>query len=312
MHRTFIDSSALPAAALQIIVKDLYLINFNIVAASAFLFWDILLTFDREVEYIWKSKFSLITVLFGGMRLLAVGGNIVFLTLGVGVLSVTEPVCKGILWFEAILGLVMSAASDTLLIFRVYAFYGKNKALLVSLCILEVVASVAVFVLIMQVSPKGQVAPNPLPHQLNIGSCLLPNIPRLSSDTWIPVLCVQSILFSLAMGRYIYLQSKGPILLSRIYYTFLRDGIWCFVVLFALYTVCIVGIEMQSVLGLVSLYWCFPLIGFCTSRLILNLRSARDDPSKDYSLDVLSTNLKVNSGMGVHVHVAYQSYETYP
>lgn len=48
----------------------------------------------------------------------------------------------------------------------------------------------------------------------------------------IPVLCVQTVLFGLAVGRYLYLQWKGPMLIGTLYYTFLRDGIWSFFALF--------------------------------------------------------------------------------
>lgn len=304
------DFFGIPAAALPGIANELYTVNYNIVASSALLFWDILLVFDREVQYIWKNEFSLVAVLFGVIRLLAVAVQVVALALDVGTRRVSPSVCRALIWYQATLGLSMSTCVDILLIWRVYAFYGRNKKLLISLCIFETMAFAAALSTLIVALPQVQVAPNPFPNHLRIGSCVISNVSTLSSDIWIPILSVQTVLFGLAAGRCVYLQWTSPSSLSTVYFTFVRDGIWTFLVLFIIYLLCIIGNSTNSILGLIALYWCFPLIGTCASRLILNLRSANGQ-RHDYSLDASHrTSTKVNFGggvMGAYVNVAYDS-----
>lgn len=246
-----------------------------------------------QVRCVWKSKLSVIAVLFGVIRFLAVAVQAVALGLNVGTRSISNSVCKAVIWYQAFLGLIMSTCVDILLIYRVYAFYGRNKKILISLCIFETMAFVAVLGTLIVALSRDKVARNPFADQLHIGSCIISDVSTLSSSVWIPILCVQTTLFCLAAGRYIYLQWKGPLLFSTLYYTFLGDGIWTFLVLFIVDLLCIIGNSINSVLGLICFYWCFPLVGTCASRLILNLRSASYS-SQDYGFDVSHrTNTKM-------------------
>lgn len=278
-----ININALSTTAVQLEDLAIHLgaMNLNIVASAVLLFWDILLRFDREVKYIWKFKFSLVTVLFGVVRMLTVGEIILLL---IRVFSVTDSACKRTLWIESLVGLLLSTGSDILLILRVYAFYGRNKLLLTFLCVLEAITFVTVFCTIMIVTPQIQVISNPFPRQLLFGGCILSDATKLLSYVWIPILCVQTMLFGLAAGRHLHLQRKSWLMISRLYYTFMQDGVWCFLVLFVINLLCIIEFEVNTLLGSICFYWCFPLIGICTSRLILNLRSASD--LQDYSLEI--------------------------
>lgn len=299
MNHSLIENSGvlgIPAAALPSAVKEINAINYTIVASTALLLWDILLTFDREVRYIWKSKFSLIVVVFGVIRLLAVGGQIVFLVFNLGVMSVTHSFCRSAVWFQGMLGLIMFTFIDILLIFRVYALYGRNKMLLSCLCIAEAVAFMAVIGLFALALPKFQVTPNPFPRQLRVGSCIPLSYPNIEPDIWIPILPIQAILFNLAVGRYIYLRWKGPTMFKttfNIYYTFTRDGIWIFFALLLVILMCVIGNNLQNVLGPVAIQWCYSVIGICASRAILNLRSASGE-SHNHSLEVSLVSTKVN------------------
>lgn len=66
----------------------------------------------------------------------------------------------------------------------VFAFYGRNKTLLVSLCTLEVVTFGAVLGLISIGFPKFRTTPNPIPHKLRTGICIPLGYPNIEPDLW--------------------------------------------------------------------------------------------------------------------------------
>lgn len=281
MNSTVISSTytflGVPAAALPGLVNNVYILNINIVASSLLFFWDILLNLDRELKYVWKSEFSYITVLFGTIRLLVTGVTIINFFYNVGMQGTTDSGCIANFWLNATFGLAIATCVDMLFIFRVYALYGRNKVLLRFLCTMEVIAIVAVACLISLSFPKVTIVANPVFHELPIMICVTLITPNIETYVWLPIVFVQATTTFLALGKHIYLMRSGMEFsgtTSRIYHTFIRDGLWIFFVLFACLLICTIGFRMHSILGEIALYWAYPLAGITASHLIINLRSA--------------------------------------
>jgi len=266
---------------------------YNMVAASTFIFWDQCITFREEVELIWRSKFSPVSLLFLVIRYGTLGFRIfvlVFYTKFSGLLRPSLTACKGWLWLEVALGLSLFCCVEIVLIMRVFAFYGRNKLLLASLLTLFACEHAAVLTIAAIAVPKFQMVPSPLPTNLPVPACLILYIPALWYSFWIPCIAFESTLFLLVISRFVRtkrLEIGNPRLLT----IFVRDGVWAFTLIFAAFLWSILSAAFfDPTKGDIALTWFWSIQCFCGTRLVLNLRSA----VQRRTLATLDTDLKLN------------------
>lgn len=279
---------SLPLTEIPALIAAEDTVIYNTIAASMLLFWDLALTFEEEVELIWRSRQGPFTVLFYIIRYLAVGIRVLDLVVYTdvfGYMQPSTPRCLAWVWFEAVGGEVMLICIETLFLLRVFAFYGRHRFLIAILVPLFLGVIAAETTIIAIAVPKMIVIPNPLPPNLHVGACLNLAVPELYSKLVVPALAFQSLMFALVVIRFIRVRLLGGDNSPHLLVVFVRDGTWAFTLIFSvLLWAALTFKEAQK--GEVALNWDYTVVSICGSRLILNLRSEAARKHTGSTLDV--------------------------
>ncbi|KAF8586106.1 hypothetical protein K439DRAFT_1632025 [Ramaria rubella] len=271
---------SLPPAAIPglIIAEDM--IIYNTVAASAFIFWEHCITLREEIDLIWRSQWNLINALFFVIRYITLIVRIVelvFYTNVFGLIRPTSSQCGAWIRFEAASGQILVFSVEIILIMRVFAFYGRKRRLLYGLFVLFACENIARITILGLTIPKILVVPSPLPPNIHSAACLVLETPSLFSNYWVPALIFDSILFLLVAVRFVQTKLQAELDSPHVLVVFVRDGAWAFTMIFASMLWGTLAFELTPIKGDIALTWLFSVLGFCGSRLILNLRSAAEE-----------------------------------
>ncbi|TDL18509.1 hypothetical protein BD410DRAFT_497259 [Rickenella mellea] len=280
--------SAIPIEALPKLVRDARIADVSGVAACACLFYDIFITIDQEVEYIWKSRWTLPKVLYLFARYFAVFVQILATAESTS-LKVTSTVCAGWAYFEGITGQMLVMGVELLLMLRVWALYKRDRrvlCLLVAIYLAEVTANTV----ILGMSLPGIKSVPPLhglfPPDFPLSGCLPTTVPKFFFSYWIPTLIFESILFILMCINFVRLAWENqPMPLLTLFF---RDGTLYYAVIFAALLIQTLLYELvNSALAQVAIGWQLTMFSIMGSRLVLNLRAASDARSNPETLELI-------------------------
>jgi len=244
-------------------------------AAFIMLVYDHLLTFDQEVERIWKQRLSAASVLFLVNRYVTIMEFIVVLE------AFHNPrwkgeVCRKSVLFEASGTIALVAVGELIMILRVFAIYGRNIRLLVvlmGLWLAQVIVSGAGL-------RKG--FPVPLPPVLT--GCILTGDGPLPS-LWIAPLVTDSIIFFLTLYRAKRYATNRRFLASPTIMILVRDGtVYFFLIFLANLANVIVYFSATRDLKDIGASFSQLITATMISRLVLNLRSAPTSSSSERQL----------------------------
>ncbi|KAJ4490291.1 hypothetical protein J3R30DRAFT_3420693 [Lentinula aciculospora] len=119
--------------------------NASIVAALTVLLYDCLLTFDKEVKYIWKSRWTAPKILYLFAKYYGVAHLCGTLIISNGT-NLSAEFCKNYLWWISLGGaIVFTTAINAFLGIRLYALYQSNRMVLVTVIFLIICEFVAEF-----------------------------------------------------------------------------------------------------------------------------------------------------------------------
>jgi len=295
---------ALPPSQIMALIHSEEVLIYNTVAASVFIFWDYCITFGQEVELIWWSKFSLVNLLFFVTRYVSIGIRIVevmFYTNVSGALHPSPFACAAWIWIEVLSGLILVLCVNIILIMRVFAFYGRNKRVLAYILGLFLCEYVAIVTMLAISVPKILVMPSSsesLPPNIHTGACLMLGIPTLFSRLWTPGLIFESILLALVIIRVAKTRNAGMGTTPHVLTVFVRDGIWGFTVIFATVLWIVAAFGRSPEQGEIALTWWYSMMGFCGSRMVLNLRSLAKERTPD---TVYDTGIELDFAKGTRI-----------
>ncbi|GJJ14348.1 hypothetical protein Clacol_008612 [Clathrus columnatus] len=290
MNNSIIDSPFADEFVAQ--TQQSFLLLLTQASAEVLLIWDIIITFDREVELIWKTPRSVVKYLFLFIRYAALSIILSQLISDYGMFNTKVNICLISIRWELVVSSLILWSVDLLLLYRIYAFYERNRRMLYALTVLWImnIAATSVFsVLIFLKYPTFHITTGIIPGILT--ECSVASFPKFLSDIWICELIFQSILFFLVMLKFIKQQittwhkNRG---VSAVYLVFIRDGIWAYAVLFMMYC----GSALDDRLsGIPWVIWTIVLIEITAARLVLNLRDAgRPKTTTNPETSVLSTS----------------------
>ncbi|KAF8519464.1 hypothetical protein JB92DRAFT_3094941 [Gautieria morchelliformis] len=294
--------SAAEAAALVTALSDIRMVNMAAAGATAWVCYDIFLTFGQEVAYIWKGRWSTAKIFYLISRYYSLTHLIVTLSV------VTKPqhsthVCRGWQWFSAYSGPIIStAAVHVLLIMRLYAIYGHDYRmlfLLSSLYLINISVSILAIVVHLLIPVTTQTAISvaavvlrgiqtiPQSAALPISGCLANGDPRsnLLLVAWIPKIVIDLIFFVLTLVKFIQVVRRlsGTTLstifregnkLAPLLTLFVKDGAVWFVVVFAsdLQASYFAIAHANGPLENMGVAWLVATVAIASSRLVLRLR----------------------------------------
>ncbi|KDQ52716.1 hypothetical protein JAAARDRAFT_474791 [Jaapia argillacea MUCL 33604] len=110
---------------------DTLMINYSSLSSIAFLVWDIMVTFDEEVAYIWpQPKRSPSKWLFLFTRYFSLACQIALFARSIGIFETSNSIPRGcISWlvFQSISAQAMMTSVELILMIRVYALYAGSR-----------------------------------------------------------------------------------------------------------------------------------------------------------------------------------------
>ncbi|KAF8056638.1 hypothetical protein FPV67DRAFT_1729865 [Lyophyllum atratum] len=235
------------------------------VASFVILIFDHMLTFSEEVERIWKPKVSGATVLFLINRYVTPLQFIIILD-----------VC------------------ELIMIFRVFALYGKSIPILIFLLILWT-SQIAISSVGLATGSGEQAFPDPvrLSAENFLGTavelpegftgCIFSGTSRIFPSLWVAPLITNTLMFGLTLYRtrgYLMQSGFAPTL-----HIFLRDGIIYFLVIFmANLTNTVIYFLAPPDLKAMGASFSQLITSTMVSRLVLNLRSSATPPTEEDTL----------------------------
>ncbi|GBE78997.1 hypothetical protein SCP_0201940 [Sparassis crispa] len=291
------------AAELQALVHTLTLLqrsDLSSVAALTWLVYDISITLEQEVDFIWRARWSLPKFLYIAARYYGLFNLAFYIHVSLS-LTVSENFsvhlhsisCKPWVWFNAFSNSVFFTTTVNLLfVIRIHAIYEKKRIMLAFLLFLffaEFIIEVVCTTLIVR-----SVTVEERPSGLPIRGCTSTSAPDWTLAAWIPCLIVACIFYVLT--TYKLAKNLGiknwvnlKLIFSRLHAypimdIFYRDGS----IFFGLIFVVILLNTVFNVLGGayidIGAPWLSASYSIAGSRLVLNLRTMTSIPDSKLNM----------------------------
>ncbi|KAJ7604297.1 hypothetical protein DFH06DRAFT_1254985 [Mycena polygramma] len=211
------------------VLEDARTTNSMILGALSLVAFDHLITFQDEVELMWKSRICTTSVVYLWNRYFTLLALIIDACVMLSPFK-SNTVCISFFNGEAVYSTLILATVDFVLVLRVWILYGKNRWLLYVL-----VPMIGLEIMTMGVVSHYTIASVkeywPLPWPLS-GCYPRGNVPRYFAFYSVPVLVVSMTMFLMTVykcGKTLLTHGRAQM---PIYNMFLRDGVFWFVAIF--------------------------------------------------------------------------------
>jgi len=268
LYSPYITSPSVAASA--------QVVNRGSIAALAFLVWDILITTDEEVKFVWPRSWSYTKAIYFFIRYIPVmveASNLLIGTELTPIFHFTPHDCYIWIVYQTVALSLILTAVDTILILRVYALYHGNVVMrwvVPSLFLIEIVGVVVGLAL-------------SLPKFTYNNLCVVINAPRTLIIYAVAAILFQAMLFAATIYKFILAVRDGwgdvPLLVLLT-----RDGTWAFCLLFFGYASYLALYSLQDPAYAGVMYgWVLTIFSFCGYRILLNLHNLVNNTSGDLS-----------------------------
>ncbi|KAG2021188.1 hypothetical protein CC2G_006443 [Coprinopsis cinerea AmutBmut pab1-1] len=190
------------------------------VAACTFLLYDVMLTFQDEVQLIWPQPWCLPKFIFLFIRYFTVAVQI---STQFGSTTKLRPrECHALMAYEAVAAMLVLCSVDYILLARVHALYIHMplvKYLTASLFVAEIVVVLTSLIIALSTSKFDD-------------HCVLVEAPPVSLIASIPVVVFQTALFVATIWRCFSVVRAAGWKQVRLTTVLMRDGTWTFVLVF--------------------------------------------------------------------------------
>ncbi|KDQ30428.1 hypothetical protein PLEOSDRAFT_155108 [Pleurotus ostreatus PC15] len=245
-------------------LRGLQSCNYSAMAALAFTVWDIVVSFEDEVEQIWLSAWTRLKFLYIFLRYFSLIAQVIATILTLGLAAPLYPgrsVCLLLLSFQAISSQALMMGVQVLLVLRVIALYNRVRWLRTFLSVLflaEVVLMTVFFGISLSSMDYGV-------------HCVITGFPITATGFLIPPILYESLLFVLTMVKFYQALRDGwgrqPVI-SR----FMSHGIWAFGAPFVILTVNTLCMALlKGAIASVAYSWIIAIPPFAGARLILSM-----------------------------------------
>ncbi|KDQ52687.1 hypothetical protein JAAARDRAFT_474125 [Jaapia argillacea MUCL 33604] len=277
------------------IAREALVVSYSSIASLTVVTWDIIITFDEEVKYIWRQRrgsptkwlflftryFSLVCQMMISLRSLGVFGTF---------RHSSESVCRSWFFFENFTLQILIGTVESILTLRVYALYGRSRPIrivLISLFVLQIIVFVPIFAFI---TPKIGFDEDCIPVTTKLGLRALHLLTASSLST-------QLVLFILALTKSVNTirEGKGRIPIAVV---IARDSLWVFCLVTAMllingafYTI------LNTLFRALIFTWILSSLSFSSCRLVLNLSRLGAQGEERSTEDAFTSNLTIGTEM---------------
>ncbi|THH27982.1 hypothetical protein EUX98_g6211 [Antrodiella citrinella] len=238
------------------VASEAQILRYCNVAAVAFLVYDLLIHFGDEVELIWKSRNTWVKWIYIYLRYYGAVIIGILVLQGNTTIRFTPQSCLN--WFiaESVISNSIILVTETMLLIRVWAIYGKNKMILYILCAASTAEAITVLVTTIKAFQTAKVS-------LDLG-CILVYVPPILSAAWAASLGFQTIIFGLTIGRWLtHLIITKQLGRRSVMYVLVRDGGWAYGVMFVVFLVNLLTFRLStSPLASVVFRWAMAMASF--------------------------------------------------
>ncbi|KAF8608051.1 hypothetical protein BDV93DRAFT_551918 [Ceratobasidium sp. AG-I] len=271
----------IPANPIQMLVdglEALRLAKYMILAAFTLVIYDIIITYGREVQHIWGSRWTFIRAMFSITRYFV--PIIMLVNLCCIHLSSKRTIqrvrnyfpCRMEMRFMATTGIFANAVMMSILLARVWAMWGRQRWMLGVLLAVFMGSQLPPAILVGREVAKIQVIDNPLPSVLT--GCVATSASSASAHwvhLFITSLTYESTLFLFTLAQAWNMSRRG--VGTPIMTLLTRDGAWYFLVVIGSVSLTAIGTSVPKTQSAALLSQFFIAITSCTCcRLLLRLR----------------------------------------
>ncbi|TFK22093.1 hypothetical protein FA15DRAFT_51579 [Coprinopsis marcescibilis] len=282
-------------------------VGYSAVASMVFLIYDIMLTMDDEVTFIWPIPWSFTKLVYFFLRLF--GGvadsvrSVLRTTLFLGTPPFTFTASECYIWavYQALASTLLIASVDYILVMRVFALYPRGKFVRYGVALLYVAELVTVTI------GFGFGVPQ-LVYDEYCTTIDAPNTFTIASAT--PI-AVQALLFFLTAYKFAQAVRNGwgDVPLLRL---LMRDGTWAFFLIFLVLVGegILFGFAPEAYTAV--LYgWMNTVFAFCGYRILLNLNSAGSGRGRSSTMVTNNPTTGPDIQFTSHIYTG-QDDESYP
>ncbi|KAJ7577253.1 hypothetical protein C8J56DRAFT_369732 [Mycena floridula] len=234
-------------------------------AAMTFLVYDILLSFDEEVRFIWTKRWNLVKCVYFFIRYFPLLVQISIIFIGTELtpqFHFTSHDC--FIWevYQGVATIGCTAAVDYILLLRVFALYFENKTMRYLLGILYALEILGMSLGLAFAAPGFRYD----------DICLTTLVPRSMLLYGAATGLFQVLLFVLTLYRFAGRLRRGRNHHDGVASLLMRDGTWAFFLLFS-FTVSQGSVYLVKNKAVVGLFygWCLTCYSFVGYRVLLNI-----------------------------------------
>ncbi|KLO19623.1 hypothetical protein SCHPADRAFT_51688 [Schizopora paradoxa] len=308
------------ASAVPELYRDARIVDYAGVAATAWLLYDICITFVDEVEHVWRTPWSVPKTCFFFSRYASL--VIQFINLGASTKwmvlkddnALNNNLCTGVSLFKVITSLFIGMSVEIIMLLRVHALYGKKRCILIFLTTIYIIELAVVTTMLAVTIHQVLVSKSPvlldeIPTDSPLTGCYPISVPVYFCVYWTAMIVFQSVLFFMMSTNMLRVgfsgRGLGGIAKTPLLTIFLRDGtifyamhvklnvVPLFVMLnlieAALLTNLILFKILNSPISQFAVCLHLTVLSVSCSRLILNLRTLSRDPSPDSTCEPFLT-----------------------
>ncbi|KAK6996781.1 hypothetical protein R3P38DRAFT_2565467 [Favolaschia claudopus] len=280
--------------ALYTAMSETRITNYMQLSSIAFLIYDVFITFDKEYEYVWRSRWSLIKSLYFFARYYSILYNLSWMR----VLRICFHSCAKWFWWVILGGdILFTTLVNIVLIIRIHAMYFRNGKVAHStnysrsnpLLQFELYASVKTAIL---TEKSVFAAPLGLPWP----GCFAYPDTNITLFSWIPTATVGTIFFIMTLAtlfRHGWTLSdfKSMRRISPLLVSFVQDGVIFYFFVFAIViSDMLMVILFKSALSNLLGGWLIAVYSMVACRLVINIRETYQRPLEE-SMGMYSTNI---------------------
>lgn len=250
--------------------SDILIANYAAVAFVMILLYDYVLTFGEEVEFIWKQKISVGSILFLFNRYMPMIDLVIAMNSYTNRAIQQDKFCLPWVRIDVWITVLCVGIIDVLLLLRTWALWGRSKTILICLSVLLVACILAA----SGTSLYYSLTVVEFPSLDNIRSCLytIPNI-NIIYGSYVSSILFDSTVMILTLIKAV--PARQPNGLTPLITQLLKDGVQYFVIIFltAIVNMIMVNLAPPAPSATLSILY-LVMASTLGCRLILNLRGS--------------------------------------
>ncbi|KAJ8593003.1 hypothetical protein M405DRAFT_635378 [Rhizopogon salebrosus TDB-379] len=250
-------------------------VQYHIVSSFTFLLWDIMITSQNEIEYIWSKPWnSFFKWLYFYLRYFGLATQIFHLFTAPYLNSGNASKSNCFIWYvyAAVLSQLHTTAVEIILAVRVYALFNRSRRIAILLGLLMILEYIMLVFMVCKYLPGVVIKPY----------CILSEPPPESVYHITVIMGTQTTLLGLTLMKHSLAKRAGwgrtPLVSLLI-----RDGTTAYFIICVIFFFIVSFCKLHEERSVMGFFWLISIISSCGCRLIINTQHLMDS-GKNHSV----------------------------